>query len=247
MAENNTTTSGYAFRYSQLSWGDLIYATKAEMQSLGLAVGMAFPGEPGGPKRVLNVIDPRGFKTKIELAYNGLQYVASISFPGRESECLWRSEWRDFAPGVRVQSGTPGFDEYIGTPEALEAAGIVRADQLPGKPGMRKVKVTIFSDGTLADGAPTTNYTRKREPGTKLIERATKDTYRVCIVVTKEEAARRRNRAEQARAKYEAQMRVLPRPKRLSPCLERLLPRPALPVDFSTKVDWASCGWQPKK
>ena len=48
------------FSYEQLPWGDLIYGTKPQIQNIGIAVEMAFPGEPGGPKRLLRVLDPRG-------------------------------------------------------------------------------------------------------------------------------------------------------------------------------------------
>lgn len=38
------------FEYKELSWGDLIYASKDALQAMGVGVGLAFPGEASGPK-----------------------------------------------------------------------------------------------------------------------------------------------------------------------------------------------------
>jgi hypothetical protein len=52
---------------------------------------------------------------------------------------------RLFAPGVRVTEYWHS-DEYFGTAEALISVGLVRADQLPGQPGMPK-SCSTFYDG----------------------------------------------------------------------------------------------------
>ena len=90
------------------------------------------------------------------------------------------------APGVKKTFST-WADCYTGTSEALVAAGLARFDQFPGQPGMRKMRVTIFPDGTMPTGAPTGNHGARYLPGSKSIERATKTTYRVTVVIPDDE------------------------------------------------------------
>ncbi len=200
-----------AFEYLQCSWGDLVYGTKEELQSIGIGNGMAFPGEPDGPKRCLNVRDPRGFATEVT-NFSGDTYHASIRFPGRERA---RDQQAIVAPGVRKRSHSWN-DEYVGTIEALVAAGLARGYQFPGQPGMRKVTVSIFPDGTIPTGAPTVSHKQSLLPGAKQITRASKTTYKVCVVVAEEERARRHEAERRADLQYEARMRALPRPAPLA-------------------------------
>lgn len=196
------------FTYEQMLWGDLICGTKEQIQRIGLAVGMAFPGEPDGPKMRLNTTDHRGFAVKIEVGSHkgaGL-YVASIPFPGRAY--LPPKRWTNFAPGVKRSSDRDWYDEYVGTPTALAAAGLVRLDQLPGQPGMRKTTVTIYPDGTLPSGPKTVS----REPGAKQISRASKNTYNVSVRIETEEEQRRDTECRRKENEWENRMRSLPRP-----------------------------------
>lgn len=131
-------------------------------------------------------------------------YRAFVGLPNRESVPDW--PWIDFAPGVSRRNDL-WADEYKGTAMALVNAGIVRFDQLPGQPGMRKTVVTIFPDGTLPSGSKTVS----REPGAKQI-RASKDTYSVRVFIDMEEQQRRDTEYQQMRWEWEARMRNLPRP-----------------------------------
>lgn len=106
-AECNDTGRVKPFEYNQLIWGDLIYGTKAELQAIGLGIDMPFPGEPGGPKRLLNVRDPRGFATKIDRGWDGIRYCASIPFPGRHRP---ENPWVEVAPGLKKREGS-WYDE----------------------------------------------------------------------------------------------------------------------------------------
>lgn len=207
------------FKYSQRPWGDLIYGSKEQLQSIGIAVGMPFPGEPFGKKRTLNVLDPRGFRTRIEKAFLDSEvvvYSASIRFPGQERKSDV-GQWEDFPCGVRKCSTHSLFDEYIGTAEAIIAAGLVRADQLPGKPGMRKMRVTILPDGSVQMGA-TSNCSETRNPGAKLIEASPQGTFRVIVRIQNDEANRRSEESNRANLEWEARMRALPRPAPLISC-----------------------------
>jgi len=214
MAGTNRTNNLHdapVFEYNQLLWGDLIYGTKEQLQGIGIASGMAFPGEPYGPKKTLRVTDPRGLTAKVEAStWNGEGiFSASISFPGRD-----RPEYghvTDFAPGVSKEETLWG-DIFTGTAESLSSAGLVQRDQLPGQPGMRKVIVTILADGSLPKGAPTANCREGREPGSIRISRKSKARYEVCIHVSDEEEQRRREEHSRAEREWENRMMSLPRP-----------------------------------
>lgn len=193
--------------YRPRLWGDLIYGTKEELQALGIGKEMAFPGEPGGPKRTLRVRDPRGLDTKVEHHYDNI-YSSRIHFPGRERT---PTPWTTVAPGVR-RCSSYWRDEYVGTAEALAGAGLVQLNHLPGQPGMRKHTVTIYPDGTIPAGAPTANHKQADMPGAKCIKRASKTTYRVYVVVAKDEQSRRDAARIRDEREYEACMCALPRP-----------------------------------
>lgn len=197
--------------YNQLIWGDLIYGTKEQLQRIGIAAGMAFPGEPNGPKRSLRVTDPRGLTAKVEASGHmgeGI-FSASISFPGRDRPEYGRVT--DFAPGVSKHE-TPWGDIFTGTAESLSTAGLIRRDQLPGQPGMRKVTVTILADGSLPKGSPTAKCREADEPGAIIISRKSKALYEVCVRVSDEEAQRRRDEHSRAEREWENRMMALPRP-----------------------------------
>ncbi len=215
MAGTNPTNNlhdAQVFEYKQHPWGDLIYGTKEQLQNIGIAVGMAFPGEPDGPKRRLRATDPRGFIAKVEAAeYKGKGlFSASIPFPNRPSRPKYIS---DFASGVKKEEW-PGCDVFTGTAESLTAAGLVRYDQLPGQPGMRKVHVTILADGSLLKGAPTAVC---RERWAKLIHRKSKTTYTVYVDVPPEERERREAEHLRANQEWELKMMALPIPEPLCP------------------------------
>lgn len=198
--------------YNQLPWGDLIYGTKDQLRSLGIAVDIPFPGEDGGSKRRLRVIDPRGFKCQIEAcAYReeGV-YCASIPLPGREAP---EPPLLPFAAGVLSQENT-WSDDYLGTADALVAAGLIRLDQLPGQPGMRKVIVTLLPDGSPARAS------EAHEAGAKQISRASQGRYRVAVFVDDHERSRRYDAYARSRREWEERMGQTPRP---APLHARLL------------------------
>lgn len=204
---------GPHFKYEYTPWGETISGSKEALQRLGIAVGMAFPGEPGAPKRCVKTLDPRGFPVRILKTYLGEGYYACINLPGRERP--EDAPEKAFAPGVVVHERYHST-AYTGTADALVAAGLVLPGQFPGQPRMRKVTVTIFADGTLPSGAPTIRHRRADEPGAKRVQRASKTTYQVRVNVPEDESERRREAYFAAQDKYEAKMRALPRPTPLS-------------------------------
>jgi hypothetical protein len=201
-----------SLEYNHYPWGESIYATKAQLQHFGIGVDLAFPGEPGGPSRKITVMDPRGLPTTLDRAFGDGRYCARIQFPGRGKKLSLRAK---FSTGVEKRSEYEWFDEYIGTAEALAAAGLAPVEHFPGQPGMRKTRVTIFADGTVPTGAPTVRHRRSEDPGAKLIQRASKTTFRVRVIVAQEDRARRAESIRLAEEDYKMRMQALPRPGRL--------------------------------
>lgn len=209
--------SSAGFEYLHRPWGELIYGSKAELQALGLAVGMAFPGEAGCPRGDLVLRDPRGYQARIFVCgyRGGAAFGASIRFPGRCPPDFAALSEESYAPGVRLRRGG-WLDEYRGTAGDLAAAGLLLLEHLPGQPGMRKMRVTIHADGTVAGGAPTAPNPRAREPGARSIQRGPGGGFLVRVVVTPAESERRDASRRAAEIEWERRMAALPRPAPLS-------------------------------
>ena len=215
-ARNNGTAPAPSVSYTECEWGDLIEGTKEQLQALGLAVGRAYPGEVGGPRFEMRVRDPRGYAVRISNRYHrDERYTAYLTFPNWPAR-PHETPRTETTSGVKKREYVTG-DEYTGTAQALVDAGLVRADQLPGKPGMRKVQVTILPDGTLPSGAPTANHRGACTPGARCIKRTSASSYQVQIFVSKEEAVRRRAEDAIAQIAWKRQVQALPRPARLQP------------------------------
>lgn len=212
---DSTATQESTFEYRELAWGDIIYASKGALQEMGVGVGLAFPGEAGGPKRELNTTDPRGFKCKItDGSYRGNStYCASIRFPDREfPETL--GGWKHFARGVKRKASF-WTDDFVGTAGDLVAAGLVPEGHFPGLPGMRKTTVTILPDGSIPNEATTSKHPDSRKPGAKCITRASGMKYCVSLYIDDELGELRVKAERDARDEWEIKMDSMPRPARI--------------------------------
>lgn len=196
------------FRYSQCWWGESINGTKQELQALGIAPGLAFPGEPDGPKRKLSVTDPRGLPCEIARYSNDSEFfTARISYPDRaRAETVLPSVY----PGVTVEHLSYA-DLYQGNAEALIAAGLLRADQLPGMPGMGKHVARFLADGTVL--ARTMHF--DMPAGAKVVRRRGKSQVLVYVYVSSPEAEQRLDRGRIETDAFERRMWSLPRPRPL--------------------------------
>lgn len=201
--------------YNLQPWGDLIYGTKEQLQSIGLGAGIPFPGDAGETRKKIKVVDPRGFTATVDrVSYKADGgFCACIKFPGRARPGS-ETEWKPFYFGVNKREFVGG-DEFIGTGEALSAAGLIQTNQLPGQPGMRKVAVTIHPDGTVASGNPTANDEEARLEGAKRITKNGKTRYLVTVNISHEEEERRRCAHRQEGDEWEKRMAALPRPEPL--------------------------------
>jgi len=203
------------FEYHERCWGDVIYGTKDVLQSMGVGVGLAFPGEAGGPKRELNTTDPRGFECRITVSHHqgaGV-YCASIRFPDREPPNLLGG-WKHFASGVQRKANY-WTDDFVGTADDLISAGLVPQGYFPGCPGMRKVTVTILPDGSIPNGAPTSKHPDSRKPGAKSVTRMPGMKFCVSLYIDKELGELRSQAVKEARDEWERKMVALPRPPRI--------------------------------
>lgn len=206
------TSSSRCIEYREYDWGDWITGTKEQLQELGLGASLTYPGEPGGKKK-LKARDPRGYVAEISFSdHEDGTFTARIKFPELPGRPY--PELLPALPGIRKREHYR-FDEYVGSAEALAAAGFVREEQLPGQPGMRRMRVTIFPDGTIPSGAPTANHNEARLPGARRIERIGTRKYSVQINVSEEERCRRLTDWQAAIAAWEHEVRALPRPPRL--------------------------------
>lgn len=203
------------FKYWELPWGDAIQGSKAQLQQIGIGIGLAFPGEAGGPKRQMTTVDPRGFKCSVTRGrFSDVTiFHASIHFPGRHPPA-WCGDWEPFTLGV-LRRECPWADEYKGDEGALVAAGLVPSGWFPGRPGMRKVRVTILPDGSLPTGAPTSPCTTARKAGAKCIEKISQSEYCVSVKLPDDIGRARSTASDQARQAWESRMAALPRPPRI--------------------------------
>jgi hypothetical protein len=219
MATQETITpNAPPLEYAQFDWGDHICGTKEQLQSIGIGVGIPFPGEPGAPRRQLCVRDPRGLAAKIrrETYRRDDCFSASISFPGWS---MPERPPREFAAGVTVLESSWG-DEYIGTADALSAAGLIRLEHLPGQLGMRKIRVTVYANGEVAGGVATKNDAKAKAPGSKVIERARRSSYKVTVRISDEESQARRQAHDLAQAHWKRKLSTMQRPAPLCPVPE---------------------------
>ncbi|WP_326537022.1 hypothetical protein [Pseudorhodoferax sp.] len=229
-----------AIRYAQYDWGDLIEATKEQLQALGLGVDLPFPGEPGGPKRKMRVKHAMGYDCAISNQYSEAGvFVAHIHFPNWPDKPGWAiGPANEPFPGVQLLKRVWG-DEYVGSAADLVAAGLVQAEQLPGQPGMRKVRVTILPDGTVPTGPPTANLSKaaRQQGGKQVSRRGTK--YEVSIFVSDEERERRRAIVRSAEHAWELQVRSLPRPTRLDALIRPAVTAP-IPLQRHLRLVWSA-------
>ena len=227
MADSKPVTSIPELKYHQPVWGDLIYGTKDQIQVLGIGVGLAFPGEVGCPRRrTLTVRDPRGFPARIEVASWRGEGLFSVHVGLFEEHPRPRQIAQPYVPGVTKREGTR-CDEYCGSGEALAALGLVRLNQLPGQPGMRKTRVRILPDGLVFSGPPTANCEEAKKAVGKEIERVRAGIYCVCVYLSAEEEEQRWEREKIAEHEWEQQIRALPRPAPLNQGRAAILARRA--------------------
>lgn len=234
----------HRFKYCEMLWGDLIYGTEAQLRALGIACDFSSLSDRGRARP--NAIDPRGFACKVQReGYMGPEiFSASIPFPGREQE---RTPWEDSGmPGILVRHSY-STDDYIGDREALVRAGLVPEGCFPGDPGMRKVTVKIFADGSLPSTAPTTNlpdYIAKA-PGARNVARSGVRRFEVSVYLAPEVEAARREAYWRDQHAWEAAMKAMPRPPRLDACLRELRDQAARERRTQMRVVWSRPAWVP--
>jgi hypothetical protein len=200
----------HRFGESSESWE----GTKEQLQAQGLGVGMPFPGEPGAPERV-DCKCPLGFDVRISIPTHEPVKAAAGIFEARS----WYLPLQDreteppkqFAPGVLLQAWpewSTGRDTYIGTGEALVAAGLVPSlSLLPGQPGQPKMQVTYTKKWGRCPAGHREGW------GATIQKRGTKK-FSLELRVSDEEAQRREEIVAERRKETKAREAVLARERR---------------------------------
>lgn len=115
--------------------------------------------------------------------------------------------------GIEHDASSWWCDTFRGTAEALIAAGLIRADELPGGAGVNKVQRTFLADGSeLRKGQ---NY--RTVPG---VRRIVKRGRRFAVEIVVDEAERERRRAVME-ARHEAEQDQRERERRIEEKAER--------------------------
>lgn len=118
----------------------------------------------------------------------------------------------NFAPGVELCFRNADGDMYLGKPEALIAAGLLRADQVPGWPGMPPSAATFF-EGVLVERWTRVPHTEAwmnvvRSGSNIKVFKGISEAERARRIAEAEERERNKPKAaigiEVARAEYEA-------------------------------------------
>jgi hypothetical protein len=211
--------SGAPLTYSQFTWGDCIRGTKEQLQALGLAVGRAFPGEPGGggARSKLKTLDPHGFEVRIrkDLYQSGDDVFTADRYfphwPERPAMC----QAQPFAIGVRLERA-PWWDEYVGTPADLIAAGVLTAEDLSAFTESGRRKLTIYADGTI-ETRRVPEYNKSRESGARRIQQKSRWAVAVQVLISNEEHDARFAADKKTEREWEQKVKAMPRPPRLMP------------------------------
>lgn len=218
------------FQYQQCLWGDLIYGSKTELQALGIAEGQEFPGEEGGPKRRLKVIEPRGFACEIGRFTGDGIFMAKIPFPGRERPESFPET--DLANGLRLRKVIWG-DLYRGPATTFIAAGMIDPMQLPGANGGREKSVLIHPDGRIERGKFCKGLSGA---GAKAIRLERGGDVSLSIHVDATEEYSRYERQQSIELDYLQRMRALPRP---APLIAKARQAEALARRSAIRLVWA--------
>lgn len=168
--------------------------TKAQLQAIGLGVGLKFPGEPGGPKKDLRCKCPLGFDVVIfqpgydhALAAAGIYRAVSHYVQDVQEEEQPR-RYVTHAPGVLLwQRRHLDRDTYVGTAQALVDAKLVASlAHFPGQPGRNKVQASYRKDWS-----PSTTSSGQTW-GATIHKQGNSGRFSVEIPVTKQEFERRK-------------------------------------------------------
>lgn len=192
VAENGHKYRNWTLRHEFSGSSETWEGTKAQLQAQGIGVGLAFPGEPGGPEE-LRCKCPLGFGVRVYLscydrakAAAGVYMAQSFYLP----RCDEPKQYAAHAPGVLREVWTPAgwfnSDHYSGTADALIAAGLVPDFNLfPGQPGRNKVQASYRRDWTPATTANGQDW------GATIYKRGKGGQYTVEVPVSQEEEQRR--------------------------------------------------------
>lgn len=166
--------------YHPTWWGELYYGSEASIGQLGIGGEVPFPEG----REEIKCVDPRGLACRIYPSHGG-RFAASVTYPGRDTP--FRELLQVRADGVQVLRSSY-FDEYIGSAEALVAAGLAQEAWLPGPNHVRKSVNYVSPDGLQIFEMPKKSpWEIAGLPGSRQIIRRGKTRYEVLIKVREDE------------------------------------------------------------
>jgi len=158
-------TAGHPLAKRHSSWGVIFLGSKEELQCAGFGVGAIFPGEPGGNKKKATFPACNGF-AKLEVSLivgeSWLGEPLQSILPNYEiSACYIDDERfkREFEPVPDMPEvmlyRNIHSDVYRGRAQALIAASLVDASQLPGQVGTGRMRTTFTQNGVRVKSGST--------------------------------------------------------------------------------------------
>lgn len=199
---------GHPLARMHCAWGVIFLGSKAELQAAGFGVGSIFPGEPGGNKKKAIFPACNGF-AKIEVCLSkGESWLGDPSqstLPNYEIRASYIDDEAGFKREFEAVPNMPAVllyrdsrtDVYRGSAQALIAAFLIDASQLPGQDGTGKIRTTFTKNGVRVKSGSTS---QDRE-GNKTIKAVGK-FFEVAVRVSDEECEiRYRDYMEKSRVK----------------------------------------------
>jgi hypothetical protein len=111
----------------------------------------------------------------------------------------------NLTPDIKV-SGRDGYSDWlIGTPEAFAAAGVLRLDLFPGQPGRTKRAATYRPD----NASPVSGEEYWQVPGFVQVWQYREEEFRVRLVVSRAERARRAIAKQKVKVEWKNEAQVL--------------------------------------
>jgi hypothetical protein len=209
IAENGHKYRNWTLRHEFGDWCECWEGTKAQLQAVGIGVGMKFPGEPGAPKE-LNCKCPLGFDVRIYLSDGDRARAAAGIFKAISRYVPLEKDSNEqpsqFAPGVLLEPRcrwNTTSDTFVGTAAALVSAGLVPSPSFfPGQPGLPKMQVSFGTDWQR-------NPVGHRETWGATIRKRGAKKFSVELPVSKAESERRKTISDAAEKDEKEKERTL--------------------------------------
>lgn len=159
-------TIGHPLARMHFDWGVIFLGSKDELQSAGFGVGSIFPGEPGGNKKKAILPACNGFakiEARLSEGESWLGEPSQSTLPNYKISASYIDDEAGFKRKFEAVPDMPAVllyrdsrtDVYRGTAQALIAAFLIDASQLPGQDGTGKIRTTFTKNGVRVKSGST--------------------------------------------------------------------------------------------